>query len=96
MTACLSGRLCVRLRLQYEGAKIFIDATDSTDTNSKIQNQQNNFTQINRIPINAEQLNELPIDKQRHVDEILRLIKRWVCQKFIFTRLVTLSLMKRN
>ena len=65
----------------YDGnmraAKIFMDATNPyPGSNGKVQNQQNNFIQVNGITITAEQLSELPIEKQKQVDEIIQLVIR--------------------
>lgn len=68
-------------RLAYEGntkaGKIFMDATSNlTGTPSKIQNQQNNFIQVNGITVTEQQLQQLPLEKQRQVKEILELLER--------------------
>jgi hypothetical protein len=57
----------------YDGnmkaAKIFMDATTEPDE-SNFANQQNNYIQFNNIRITAEQLNQLPIEKQQQLQSI--------------------------
>ena len=52
-------------------AKIFIDAT-SLEANNAVQNQQNNFIQINGTVITEQDLKELPEDLLSQLHEILR------------------------
>ena len=63
----------------YDGnmraAKIFMDATANlNDPGTKIQNQQNNFIQINGITVTEQQIQKLPMEKQMQVKEILLLV----------------------
>lgn len=57
-------------------AKIFMDATADTEGSGRVQNQQNNFIQINGTTITREQLSQLPIEKQRQVKEIIELVQQ--------------------
>jgi hypothetical protein len=43
-------------------AKVFLDATANQQPAMKIENQQNNFVQINNLTITEEQINKLPED----------------------------------
>jgi hypothetical protein len=57
-------------------AKIFMDATyNLNEPGTKIQNQQNNFIQINGVKVTEEQIQKLPSDKQRQVGEILESVR---------------------
>ena len=56
-------------------AKIFMDCT-SGDEPAKVNNQQNNFIQVNGITVTEQQLQKLPFRKQRQIKEILELVGR--------------------
>ena len=52
-------------------AKVFLDATANQQPAMKIENQQNNFVQINNVTITEDQINKLPEDKRKQMKEIL-------------------------
>jgi hypothetical protein len=56
-------------------AKIFMDATGDRPSFT-VQNQQNNYIQVNGIMITEEQLKNLPIDKLEKIREIFSGIKK--------------------
>jgi len=59
-----------------KAAKIFFEATEPKrqceETN--IQNQQNNFIEINGSAVSKEQIQQLPIEKQKQIEQILQLV----------------------
>ena len=52
-------------------AKVFLDATANQQPAMKIENQQNNFVQINGITITQDQLSQLPEEKQLELQHII-------------------------
>ena len=69
------------VRLSSKLIEILSNLSFSTDNLNdygyNVQNQQNNFIQINGITVTAQQLQKLPAEKQRQVKEILELVWRW-------------------
>ncbi len=57
-----------------KAARLFFEATSDKRSESSIQNQQNNFVQVNNLTITEEQINKLPEDKQKQMKEILFLL----------------------
>ena len=54
-----------------KAGRLFFEATSYKRPETSIQNQQNNFVQINNLTITEEQINKLPEDKQKQMKEIL-------------------------
>jgi hypothetical protein len=54
-------------------AKLFLETTKPNEEPipRTVQNQQNNFVQINGVVISQEQLGELPVEKRDQLFEIL-------------------------
>jgi hypothetical protein len=55
-----------------KAAKIFLDNTSMVEPKRSIQNQQNNFIQINGATITQEQIKLLPVDQQARLFEMLQ------------------------
>jgi hypothetical protein len=59
----------------YDGdmkaARVFLEFTEPTTT---VQNQQNNFIQINGVSISKERLHQLPQEQQRQITDCLQLL----------------------
>lgn len=59
-----------------KAAKLFFSVTDPDNSQTKVQNQQNNFIQINGTTISREQLSQLPQDRQKQLLDILSMVGR--------------------
>lgn len=53
-------------------AKVFLDTTSIQEQKPRIQNQQNNFIQINGATITQEQIRQLPQEQQTKLFEVLQ------------------------
>lgn len=54
-----------------KAARLFFEATSDKRPQTSIQNQQNNFIQVNNLTITEEQINKLPEDKRKQMKHIL-------------------------
>jgi hypothetical protein len=59
-----------------KAARVFLDATNQFTEQPKIQNQQNNFIQINGLTITQEELKQLPAGKLTQLQKILSAVNK--------------------